>query len=254
LRLVTFARLVCGVEEQSTNRGSVGPTADVKLAALFDVDRRHRNVQGLSAGVLVCAATILSFVPISWFFMREHFVLIQGGSTLWLASLLGTWLLIRKRPEWTLGHIDDLVFGLFLFVSMYSDFQVWIDYGYDSPYVLTLMFGLVGVNFFISWSAKRSAAFSLAVYAVFIAPLMLGLVPLGHARTAVIYQAVLLCVSIIVVGFQRHRFQLEFREFRWKRSPLGETWNEHTSSSRKSIGSNLSFLRMLVMSCGRRSR
>ncbi len=204
---------MCGVEEQSTKRGGVGPSSDVQLEALFDLDRRHRNVHGLSAGVLIAALTMLSFIPISWFFMREHFVLIQGGTMLWLASLLGAWLLIRKRPTWTLAHIDDLVFWLFLFVSMYSDFQVWIDYGYDSPYVLTLMFGLVGVNFFISWPAKRSAAFSLSVYALFIAPLILGLVPLGHARTAVIYQAVLLCVSIIVVGFQRHRFQLEFREF-----------------------------------------
>ena len=80
--------------------------------------------------------------------MREHFVLVQGGSTLWLASLLGTWVLIRKRPEWALEHGDDLVFWLFLFVSMYSDFQVWIDYGYDSPYVLTLMFSFVGVRSF----------------------------------------------------------------------------------------------------------
>lgn len=183
------------------------------MEALFELDRRHRNVPALSAGVLVAALLMVLFVPVGWFFMREHFALVQGGSTLWLTALLGTWVLIRKRPKWALEHSDDLVFWLFLFVSMYSDGQVWIDTGYDSPYVLTLMFSFVGVNFFISWPAKRSAAFSLAVYAVFIAPLVFGLVPLGDARTAILYQAVLLGVAILVVGFQRHRIQLEFREF-----------------------------------------
>ena len=202
-----------GVEEQPENHGGVEPSPDAQLGALFDLDRRHRNVHALSPGILVAALLMVLFVPVGWFLMREHFVLVQGGSTLWLASLLGTWGLIRKRPEWALEHIDDLVFWLFLFVSMYSDFQVWIDTGYDSPYVLTLMFTLIGVNFFISWPAKRSAAFSLAVYAVFMMPLLLGLVPVGHARTAFLYQAVLLGVAVIIVGFQRHRSQLELREF-----------------------------------------
>ncbi len=191
----------------------MGPSTDAELKTLFELDRRHRNVHALSAGVLVAALLMVLFVPVGWFFMREHFMLVQGGSTLWLASLLGTWVTIRKRPEWALEHSDALVFWLFLFVSMYSDFQVWIDTGYDSPYVLTLVFTLIGVNFFISWPAKRSATFGLAVYAVFMAPLLLGLVPVGDARTAFLYQAVLFGVALIIVGFQRHRFQLEFREF-----------------------------------------
>jgi len=204
---------MCRVEEQSIKAGGVERSSDAELEVLFELDRGHRNVHALSAGVLFAAILIVLFVPVGWFFMRDHFALVQGGSTLWLVSLLGTWVLIRKRPDWALEHCDDLVFLLFVFVSMYSDLQVWIDTGYDSPYVLTLMFSLVGVNFFISWPAKRSAAFSLAVYTVFIVPLLLGLVPVGDARTAFLYQAVLLGVAVLLVGFQQHRFQLEFREF-----------------------------------------
>ena len=146
-----------GVEEQPENHGGVEPSPDAQLDALFDLDRLQRNVRGLSAGVLVAAVTMVSFVPVSWLFTREHLVLVQGGSALWLASLLGTSVLIRRRPEWTLAHVDDLTFWLFVFVSVYSDIHVWLDTGYDSPYTLTLMFGVVGVNFFLSWSAKRSA-------------------------------------------------------------------------------------------------
>lgn len=201
------------MKEQPTNDGGVGPFSAAELRGLFELDRRQRNVHALAAGVLVAALLMVFFVPVSWFFMREHFVLVQGGTVLWVASLLGTWVLIRKRPDWALEHIDGLTFWLFVFVSVYSDLQVYIDTGYDSPYVLTLVFSLVGVNFFISWPAKRSAAFSLAVYVVFIVPLLFGVVPVGHARTAFLYQAVLLGVATIVVGFQGHRFQLEFREF-----------------------------------------
>ena len=90
------------------------PDSSEQAEGLFDLDRRQRNVQGLSAGVLVCAATILSFVPVEWFLMRAHFVLLQSLTLVWLASLVGTWVLIRKYPTWALKNVDNVVFGLFL--------------------------------------------------------------------------------------------------------------------------------------------
>jgi signal transduction histidine kinase len=206
------------VEEQLKASSGDEPTA-IELAAsaeteeLFQLDRRRRNVQGLSAGVLATAATILLFVPVEWFLMRTHFALLQSLTLIWIAMLTGTWVLLRRRPERALRHIDNLVFFLFLFVSTFNHLLCWLDTGYDSPYTLTLLFVLIGVNFFISWSAARSAAFGLSVYALFVTPLLMGLVPLGDARIATLYQGVLVGTALILIAFQRHRLGLERSEF-----------------------------------------
>ncbi|MBW1906728.1 MAG: hypothetical protein JRH14_18355, partial [Deltaproteobacteria bacterium] len=145
--------------------------------------------------------------------MRTHFVLLQGLTLIWIAMLIGTWVLLRRRPERALRHIDNLVFFLFLFVSTFNHLLCWLDTGYDSPYALTILFVLIGVNFFISWPAARAAAFGLSVYALFLAPLMMGLVPLGDPRIATVYQGVLFGTALILIAFQRHRLGLERSEF-----------------------------------------
>ncbi len=189
------------------------PDSSEQAEGLFELDRRQRNVQGLSAGVLVCAATILSFVPVEWFLMRAHFVLLQSLTVVWIASLAGTWVLVRKYPEWAQTNVDNIVFGLFLFVSIFNHLLCWLDTGYDSPYSLTILFVLIGVNFFISWPTGRAATFGFSVYALFVTPLLMGLVPLGEARIAILYQGVLFGTALILVAFQRHRLGLERSEF-----------------------------------------
>ncbi|MDH4281122.1 MAG: hypothetical protein OEV36_00585, partial [Myxococcales bacterium] len=182
-------------------------------ANLFDLDRRHRNVRGLSTGVLVTTATILSFVPVEWFLMRTHFVLLQSLTIIWIGLLLGVWALLRTKTEWALRNVDNLVFVLFLFVSIFNHLLCWLDTGYDSPYALTILFVLIGVNFFISWPATRSALFGLCVYGLFITPLAIGLVPLGDSRIAIVYQGLILGTAMILAAFQKHRLTLERSEF-----------------------------------------
>ncbi len=205
------------MEGSSTLSGSQGARKRGGAAApaeeLFDLDRRQRNVKGLSAGVLVTAATILSFVPVEWFLMRAHFVLLQVLTLVWIGALVGTGILIRTRPEWAAKHIDNLVFSLFLFISIFNHLLCWLDTGYDSPYALTILFVLIGVNFFISWPASRAAAFGISVYVLFLVPLVLGRVPLGDVRIAVVYQGVILGTALILIAFQRHRLGLERSEF-----------------------------------------
>ncbi|MDH3727107.1 MAG: hypothetical protein OER77_06220, partial [Myxococcales bacterium] len=196
------------------NRGEAdGVVGTLVPAELFELERRTRNVQGLSAGCVVASASIILFVPVEWFVLREHFFLLQSLSLLFLGPLTGTWILLRRRPAWAVRHIDNLVFGLFLFVSFISQVLCWLDTGYDSPYALTLLFGLIGVNIFISWPARRAAAFGLSVYAFFVMPLLLGLVPLGDPKIASLYQGIILGTALILVAFQRHRLVLEEREF-----------------------------------------
>ena len=69
-------------------------------------------MQGRSTGVLVASATILLFVPVEWFFMRLHFVLLQALTAVWFGSLVATWVLVKKRPAWTLTRIDGLISAL----------------------------------------------------------------------------------------------------------------------------------------------
>ncbi|MBT8467133.1 MAG: response regulator, partial [Deltaproteobacteria bacterium] len=180
---------------------------------LFEQERRQRNVKGLSTGVLVAAATMALFVPVEWVVMRAHFALLQSLTLFWIASLAVTWVLIKRFPRWALARIDDLVFVLFLFVSVFNHLLCWFDTGYDSPYSLTILFVLIGVNFFISWPASRSAAFGMSVYGLFLLPLAVGEVPVGDIRIVLVYQGVILGTALILVVFQKHRMALERSEF-----------------------------------------
>ncbi len=182
-------------------------------AELFDLERRTRNVQGLSVGCLAASGSIISFVPVEWFVLRESFFLLQWMNLFFLIPLLGTWILLRRRPAWSVRHIDNLVFSLFLFVSCISALLCSLDTGYDSPYALTLLFGLIGVNVFISWPAQRAAAFGFSVYALFVSPLLLGFIPIGDSKIAMLYQGILFSTTLILVFFQRHRIRLERKEF-----------------------------------------
>ena len=115
-------------------------------------ERRKRNVQGLSAGILVASATILAFTPMEWIILRPYFITMQGLRVLWIAALAGVWIALRRKPLWAARAIDDLVFALFLFVCLFNCILAWLHGAYDSPYTLTLLFILIGVNFFISWT------------------------------------------------------------------------------------------------------
>jgi len=148
-----------------------------------------------------------------WIILRPYFVTMQGLRVLWIAALAGVWIALRRNPLWAARAIDDLVFALFLFVCLFNCILAWLHGAYDSPYTLTLLFILIGVNFFISWTPTRAAAFGVSVYAVFLLPMALGLVPVGDAKITVLYQAVILGTIFILVGFQRHRLSFEKREF-----------------------------------------
>jgi signal transduction histidine kinase len=170
-------------------------------------------VQGLSIGCLAAAASILLFVPVEWFVLQEHFYLLQAVNLTFLLPLVGTWLLLRRQPAWCAKRIDNLVFALFLFISCISVLLCSLDTGYDSPYALTILFGLIGVNIFISWPAKRAAAFGLSVYALFVLPLPMGWIPIGDPKIATLYQGILFGTALILVVFQHHRMRLEAKEF-----------------------------------------
>jgi signal transduction histidine kinase len=148
-----------------------------------------------------------------WIILRPYFGIMQVLRVLWIRTLAGSWIALRQKPAWAARTIDDLVFVLFLFVCLLNCILTWLHGSYDSPYALTLLFILIGVNFFISWTPLRAAAFGLSVYAVFSLPMFLGLIPTGDVKTAALYQAVLLGTIFILVGFQRHRLSLEQREF-----------------------------------------
>jgi len=148
-----------------------------------------------------------------WIVLRSYFDFLQVLRGVWIATLAGVWIAMRRYPRWAARAIDDVVFALFLFVCLFNSVLTWLHGSYDSPYALTLLFILIGVNFFISWTPARAAAFGISVYTVFSFPLVLGLVPAGDVKVTVLYQGVLLGTIFILVAFQRHRLALEKSEF-----------------------------------------
>jgi signal transduction histidine kinase len=148
-----------------------------------------------------------------WIVLRPYFDVLQVLRAIWIATLVSVWIALRRNPGWAVRTIDDVVFGLFLFVCLFNSILTWLHGSYDSPYTLTILFVLIGVNFFISWTPARAATFGFCVYAVLSIPLGLGLVPVGDLKIAVLYQGVLVGTIFILVVFQRHRLLLEKSEF-----------------------------------------
>jgi diguanylate cyclase (GGDEF)-like protein len=132
-----------------------------------------------------------------------------------LCTAFGLGILLRERlePGWIARHVGPLAFSFSLMVAWSIALMCFLHEGYESPYYAGVNLLIMAVGLLFSWSTALAVGFTVAIYAFYMAPLVLGLTRIHDLPIALSNQFFLLSTAIITVASQIHRRTLERREF-----------------------------------------
>ena len=179
----------------------------------FEASLVPRNVAALRLELWLGTFLVPVFWPLDWFMVPEQVWLTLVIRLLCTACGLGILLRERLVPGWIARHVGALAFSFSLLVGWSIALMCFLHDGYESPYYagVNLLFMAVGLLF--SWSRLMAIGFNAAIYASYMAPLVLGVTPINDLPTTLSNQFFLISTAIITVASQIHRRALERREY-----------------------------------------
>jgi diguanylate cyclase (GGDEF)-like protein len=179
----------------------------------FDASLVPRNVAALRLELWLGTFLVPAFWPLDWFVVPDQVWLTLAIRLLCTACGLGILLRERLVPGWMARHVGLLAFSFSLLVAWAIALLCFLHHGYESPYYAGINLLIMAVGLLFSWPRLMGIGFSLAIYAFYMAPLVLGLAPINDLPIALSNQFFLISTAIIAVASQIHRRALERREF-----------------------------------------
>lgn len=178
----------------------------------FEASIVPRNVAALRLELWIAVLLLPAFWPLDWFVVPEQRWLALAVRL--LCPVCGLVILLRERltPGWLARHVDALAFGFSLLVAWSIALMCFLHHGYESPYYAGVNLLIMAVSLLFSWPTAMAIGFNLAIYAFYMAPLLLGLTPIHDLPIALANQFFLFGTAIIAVASQLHRRTLERRE------------------------------------------
>lgn len=189
-------------------------TASVQVARDdFEASLVPRNAAALRVVVALGVVLVPTFWALDWFVIPEYIWLafyMRLSCTLYGVLILA---LARLRPQWVERHVGGLSFSFSLAIAWSIALMCFMHEGYESPYYGGINLVVMGVGLLFSWRTRTAVLFNAAIYVFYMAPLLLGLLPLRDSTVVLSNQFFLLATIIITVASQHHRRRLERREF-----------------------------------------
>ena len=182
-------------------------------AAAFETSLMPRNASALRIEARLGVALVPAFWALDWVVLPEKvwsLLWIRAAPTLFGLAIL---LLCRLAPAWVERHANPLAFAFSLSVASSIIVMCFLHEGYESAYYAGVNLLILGVGLLFSWRPLTAILFNLAVYALYMTPLALGLVKISNFPTALTNQFFLISTAIITVASMSHRRGLERREF-----------------------------------------
>lgn len=179
----------------------------------LDERLRRRNVAALRLEALLGAVLVPLFWVLDWIVVPDHAattLVLRVASTLYAVALL---VASARWQDWVRRHVDALAVGLTLLVAWSIAVMCWLHDGYASGYYAGINLVLISVGFLFAWPTWLSMLFVALVYGFYMAPLALGIVPASDLTTTISNQFFLVSTMVVMVAAQRHRYQLEGREY-----------------------------------------
>lgn len=103
-----------------------------------------------------------------------------------------------------------------LYTAMVADsiaIMCWLQGGYESGYYAGIALVVISVGLLFVWPFRMALLFHLGVYGFYIAPLIVGLIPVQDVRKALNNQFFLLSFIVITLASQQHRYRMERQAF-----------------------------------------
>ena len=180
---------------------------------LFRESLRQKNIDNLRMGAILGGSLVPVFWILDWWIIPEHVMLtlvIRLACTVYAAFLLGA---IARSRAWIEKHVDFLSLTFTLSMTFSIAVMCWLHNGMESPYYAGISLVIIGTGFLFSWSPKLSIAFCGLTYGFYILPFVAGLYGVNDFSVVFSNQLFLLSTMIVILAAQRHRYQLEEREF-----------------------------------------
>ena len=174
---------------------------------------RQKNVSSLRMGAILGGTLVPLFWVLDWMIIPEHLTLtlfIRLTCTLYAAFLLGA---IAQKRAWVEKHVDILSLTFTLSMTLSIAVMCWLHKGYESPYYAGISLVIIGTGFLFSWSPRLSITFCSLTYFFYMTPFVLGIYAVNEFTVVISNQFFLLSTIIVILAAQRHRYQLESREF-----------------------------------------
>lgn len=188
------------------------PSTEVKLAY-----QRERNVHYLQVGTWVSLVAYVAFGVLDWLtFPSPALPVIWGIRAACVGVLFFVFVVFRVWPTWTRRWIHPISIGATLASAGGIGAMTWFHTGYSSPYYAGICLVLLASGFLFSWPPGRTIAVTAAVWLFYMAPLFLGLLPMGDPVTLISNQFFLLGTMFISVAVQVARFRAEHNELALK--------------------------------------
>lgn len=174
----------------------------------FDDYRRAVNVNALRLGIVITVAVQIPFLLYEWRAIHEQFWLVQGLRLLWIGPLVALLPALRQPSRRLIRNVDTILWTEYVISAVFIVVVSFLDRGYQSPLIHTLVLMFVGVCAVTIWPFRLAAAFFVAVYGAYWVPLALGYGEIGDATNWIGYQAFMVGTMGIVLISQQLRLQM----------------------------------------------
>ena len=172
-----------------------------------------KNAAALRIEALLGLTLVPAFWILDWYIMTPWVWVtlpLRLTCAAYAAVILG---LSAWSRRWFVKRVVALGFSFSLLVVWSIAAMCFFSGGYESPYYagMNLLFLIVGQVFW--WDLRTSLAFAGAAYGLYMAPLLLGLVPIREPALALSNQFFLLSTLLVTIVSQAHRLGRLRREF-----------------------------------------
>ena len=175
---------------------------------LQDVNSASLRIVALLGGILM---------PLFWLMdmwvVPDHLWITLG---LRLATALYAVVLIvsiGKRSERVVRHVEWFGFSYTALVAATISVMCWLHRGYESPYYAGLNLVIVGAGLLFLWPLRFGLLFNGVVWGTYLAPLLLGIIPVRNLVEVIANQFFIFGTIVITLAAQSHRYGLEVRAF-----------------------------------------
>ena len=188
----------------------ISPTSEDDL---FRAALRQKNASSLRLGSLLAMGLLPVFWILDWYILNDYVKLtavLRGGLVIFgFVIVLG----YHLRRDGVAKYVDWLAPLFEILIATSIAFMCWLDTGYASGYYAGLNLTIITAGFLFTWNLRQSLVSHGLVYAIYIAPLPQGLVPMGAMDVFLNNQFFLIGTIVIMVASQEYRFRLEARQF-----------------------------------------
>ena len=191
------------------------PSMAALLGAFLDfqakVDARNAAMLRLETGL--GSLLVATFWILDWLFVREHIFVTGILRGLVVAYALAIHMVCRRRPRLVERHVDALAFSVNLAAGWSIASITWLEGGLESPYYAGLSLLVLCIGLMFLWPLRTALLLDALIYAFYMLPLVLGIVPAREPDVVLMNQFFLVSTIILTVAAQNQRLAQQRNEF-----------------------------------------